>query len=175
MSDDENTVAYNKKMKEISSREPLEDEKDGPTQSKSISKTGEQIEQAGIEETPAGQELADKKLPEPKEKTPEEMMQNPQDISDGHGDDPDENEVKDPLSVEDNDEQFESMKDKHLRHVDMAWDHVDGGKAKSMWEGLTDGAEHKITACMHKMQGKVDDPGAFCGSLASKVGYKAER
>jgi hypothetical protein len=43
---------------------------------------------------------------------------------------------------------------------------------KKFWGSLTGDREHKVTACMKKMSGKVDDPGAFCASLARKVGAK---
>lgn len=46
----------------------------------------------------------------------------------------------------------------------------DQDSLKSMWNSLTGDRKHKITACMKKMRGKVDDPGAFCASLARKVG-----
>lgn len=42
---------------------------------------------------------------------------------------------------------------------------------KKMWSSLTGDRKHKITKCMKKMEGKVDNPGAFCASLARKVGY----
>lgn len=44
---------------------------------------------------------------------------------------------------------------------------------RKMWGSLTGDRKHKITACMKKMKGKVDDPGAFCASLARKVGYES--
>jgi len=43
---------------------------------------------------------------------------------------------------------------------------------KKFWGSLTGDRKHKITQCIKKMTGKVDDPGAFCGGLASKVGYR---
>lgn len=43
---------------------------------------------------------------------------------------------------------------------------------KKMWKSLTGDAVHKITACIKKMEGKVDNPAAFCASLAREVGYK---
>jgi len=43
---------------------------------------------------------------------------------------------------------------------------------KSFWNSLTGDRKHKITACMKKMAGKVDDPGAFCGGLASRLGER---
>ena len=43
---------------------------------------------------------------------------------------------------------------------------------KSFWNSLTGDHKHKVTACMNKMKGKVDDPGAFCGGLASRLGKR---
>ncbi len=43
---------------------------------------------------------------------------------------------------------------------------------KKFWNSLTGDRKHKITKCIEKMKGKVDDPGAFCGGLASRVGYR---
>jgi len=41
---------------------------------------------------------------------------------------------------------------------------------KKFWESLTAKApKHKVTECMKKMEGKVDDTGAFCASLADRV------
>ena len=37
------------------------------------------------------------------------------------------------------------------------------------WGTLTGDVKHKVTKCMEQMKGKVDDTGAFCGSLADKV------
>ena len=48
----------------------------------------------------------------------------------------------------------------------------DKGSMTKFWNSLTGDRKHKITQCIKKMQGKVQDPGAFCGSLASKVGYR---
>jgi hypothetical protein len=44
--------------------------------------------------------------------------------------------------------------------------------AKKFWESLTGDRKHKITKCIEKMKGDVDDPGAFCASLAREVGYE---
>lgn len=56
--------------------------------------------------------------------------------------------------------------------VDMAgWDSVDQAQAKKYWDKITEGSTHKITACIKAVEGNVSDPGAFCGSLAKKVGY----
>jgi hypothetical protein len=40
---------------------------------------------------------------------------------------------------------------------------------KSFWSSLTGKAKHKVTSCISKMDGKVDDPGAFCASLADRM------
>jgi len=41
---------------------------------------------------------------------------------------------------------------------------------KKFWESLTAKApKHKVTECMKRMEGKVDDTGAFCASLADRV------
>ena len=41
---------------------------------------------------------------------------------------------------------------------------------RKFWNTLTGDRKHKIGACMKKMEGKVDNPGAFCGSLARRLG-----
>jgi len=49
---------------------------------------------------------------------------------------------------------------------------------KKMWNTLTGDRKHKVTACIKKMTGKVEDPGAFCASLADRVegkGWRSER
>jgi len=43
---------------------------------------------------------------------------------------------------------------------------------KKFWDSMTGDRKHKITACMKKMEGKVSDPGAFCGGLASRLGER---
>ena len=40
---------------------------------------------------------------------------------------------------------------------------------EKFWESMTGEVKHKVTKCMKEMEGKVDDTGAFCGSLADKV------
>jgi hypothetical protein len=71
-----------------------------------------------------------------------------------------------------------AVEDLERRHktADKWRDLPDGWDAKSrkkFWNSLTKGEpEHKITECMEKMKGKVDDPGAFCGGLAARVGYR---
>lgn len=37
------------------------------------------------------------------------------------------------------------------------------------WDSLTGDRKHKVTACIKKMEGKLDDPGAFCASLADTI------
>lgn len=46
---------------------------------------------------------------------------------------------------------------------------------KKFWDSLSGDAKHKVTACMRKMDGKVDDPGAFCASLRDHVEGKSWR
>jgi hypothetical protein len=51
-----------------------------------------------------------------------------------------------------------------------AWEKLPKGwteeSLKSFWSSITGSGKHKVTACMEKMKGKIDDPGAFCASLA---------
>jgi len=58
-----------------------------------------------------------------------------------------------------------------------AWENLPEGwteeSVQSFWDSLTGDVKHKITKCMGQMEGKVTDTGAFCGSLASQVGYRA--
>ena len=44
--------------------------------------------------------------------------------------------------------------------------------AEKFWNSLTGDHKHKISDCMKKMKGKVTDPGAFCGGLASRLGKR---
>ena len=48
---------------------------------------------------------------------------------------------------------------------------------KKFWGSLTGEAKHKVTKCMERMKGKIDDTGAFCASLADKVnpGWRSRR
>lgn len=46
---------------------------------------------------------------------------------------------------------------------------------KSFWESLTGDVVHKVTKCIKRMQGKVDNPGAFCASLADRIEGKEWR
>jgi hypothetical protein len=45
---------------------------------------------------------------------------------------------------------------------------TDESRAK-MWQSLVGDSEHKVTECIRKMDGKVDNPGAFCAALADRV------
>lgn len=83
----------------------------------------------------------------PKQKTPEEMQVNPEDL------------VNKQIS--------EEMGAKHR----MAFDHKKGAE---WWHSVTSGKPHKISACMDAAKSFADDPGAFCGALAKEVGYKPE-
>jgi len=53
----------------------------------------------------------------------------------------------------------------------------DQGSVQKFWESLTGDNKHKVTKCIKEMGDKVDDPGAFCGSLADKVdpGWRSRR
>jgi len=46
---------------------------------------------------------------------------------------------------------------------------------REYWESLTGDAEHKVTLCIDKMTGHIDDPGAFCAALADRVEGKEWR
>jgi len=49
---------------------------------------------------------------------------------------------------------------------------------KKFWESLTGENKHKVTKCIKQMEGKgIDDPGAFCASLADKVdpGWRSKK
>jgi hypothetical protein len=58
--------------------------------------------------------------------------------------------------------------------ADLGWGNIPPKEKKKLWEGLTGSSKHKITACMNKIDGHVDNPGAYCKSLADEVGYKPE-
>ena len=65
--------------------------------------------------------------------------------------------------------------------VDAAWESLPKGwtdeSAKKFWDSLTGEAKHKVTKCIEKMKGNMDDPGAFCASLADLVdpGWRSRR
>jgi len=55
------------------------------------------------------------------------------------------------------------------------WETLPGGwteeSLRSFWKSLTGDRKHKITACIKKMEGtEITDPGAFCASLARRLG-----
>lgn len=58
-----------------------------------------------------------------------------------------------------------------------AWENLPPGwtqeSVQSFWDSLTGDVKHKVTKCMKQMEGKVDNTGAFCGSLGAAVGYRA--
>jgi len=65
--------------------------------------------------------------------------------------------------------------EKKVKKADRWYDMPEGwdaGSREKFWDSLTGDATHKITKCIEQMTGKVSDPGAFCGALASRVGYR---
>jgi hypothetical protein len=48
---------------------------------------------------------------------------------------------------------------------------------KEFWDTLTGDVKHPVTKCIEKMEGKFDDPGAFCASLADRVepGWRSKK
>lgn len=60
-----------------------------------------------------------------------------------------------------------------LLQKEAAWESLPKGwtedSVKKFWSSLTGDAEHKVTSCISDMEGKVDDPGAFCASLKDKI------
>lgn len=99
--DDENTSAQEPPKKEVDQGDP------GPTVSKSMKETSDKVNSAGVDGLPEDAEPAIEPEiipPEPKEKTPQEMMENPEQVLEG-------NEIKDALPLTgDNPEMLESMK-----------------------------------------------------------------
>jgi hypothetical protein len=55
-----------------------------------------------------------------------------------------------------------------------SWDGVKPKEKKELWASLTGSAQHKLSACMNRVEGHVDNPGSYCKSLADEVGYKPE-
>jgi hypothetical protein len=45
---------------------------------------------------------------------------------------------------------------------------------EKFWDSLTGDVKHKVTKCIKLMDGKVDNPGAFCASLKDKVEGRTE-
>jgi len=54
-----------------------------------------------------------------------------------------------------------------------AWEKLPKGwtakTVREFWNSLAGDREHKVTACIKKMEGKVDNPAAFCASLRDYV------
>jgi hypothetical protein len=54
-----------------------------------------------------------------------------------------------------------------------AWEKLPRGwtqdSVEQFWDTLTGDVKHKVTKCIKRMEGKFDDPGAFCASLADQV------
>lgn len=48
---------------------------------------------------------------------------------------------------------------------------------KKFWKSVGGKGKHKVTACIEKMTGKIDDPGAFCASLADRMtpGWRSKK
>lgn len=40
---------------------------------------------------------------------------------------------------------------------------------EKFWNSMTGDAKHRVTKCMKKMEGKVDDPGAFCAAARDRI------
>ena len=65
-----------------------------------------------------------------------------------------------------------------VKHLTQAgWEDLPTGwtqdSARKFWNSLTGDKTHKISQCIKKVAGTgISDPGAFCGSLASLVGYR---
>jgi len=74
-------------------------------------------------------------------------------------------------------EGFRRLKDGRVQMLTEQWTSLPKGwtedSVKSMWKSLTGDRAHKITACIKKVQNTgIDDPGAFCASLARRLGEK---
>jgi hypothetical protein len=68
-----------------------------------------------------------------------------------------------------------AIKEASQKRADKWYDMPKGWTTESrqkFWDSLTGDRVHRITKCIKEMEGKVDDPGAFCGALASRVGYR---
>jgi len=46
---------------------------------------------------------------------------------------------------------------------------------KKFWDSMTGDVKHKVTKCIKQMEGKVDDPGAFCASVMDRLEGKEWR
>jgi len=49
------------------------------------------------------------------------------------------------------------------------------GSMDKYWDTLTGDAKHKTTKCIKKMEGIVDDPGAFCAAMRDRLEGKKWR
>jgi len=60
-----------------------------------------------------------------------------------------------------------------MQREGIGWDRLPKGwtqeSVEKFWSSLTGDVKHKVTKCIKRMEGKMDDPGAFCGSLADQV------
>jgi hypothetical protein len=66
------------------------------------------------------------------------------------------------------------------RILTAAWESLPKGwteaSVKKFWSSLTGDVKHKVTKCIKKMEGGgLDDPGAFCASLADRIEGKGWR
>lgn len=54
-----------------------------------------------------------------------------------------------------------------------AWENLPRGwteeSLRSFWNSLGGKGEHKVTRCIEKMKGDIDNPGAFCASLERRI------
>jgi hypothetical protein len=70
-------------------------------------------------------------------------------------------------------ENFQNSGDRDFLIFAEKWESLPKGwteqSAKDFWDSLTGEVKHKVTKCIKEMEGNVDDPGAFCGSLADLV------
>ncbi len=71
-----------------------------------------------------------------------------------------------------------------LRRIYAAWETLPKGwtskSVEKLWNSLSGGpgTKHPVSACIKKMEGKIDDPGAYCAGLSDKVrgkGWRSER
>jgi hypothetical protein len=62
-----------------------------------------------------------------------------------------------------------------------AWEKLPRGwtqdSVEQFWDTLTGDVKHKVTKCIKQMDGKLDDPAAFCASVADQVdpGWRSRR
>lgn len=57
--------------------------------------------------------------------------------------------------------------------ITSGWENLPKGwteeSVQKFWDSLTGDRKHRVTRCISKMEDKIDNPGAFCASLADKV------